>query len=175
MESRTQSPPPRAFSSKFESVVAPGRRRPPTALRLITGPLPPRSKPRHTLPSLPRPTFHTKAAQAKGSGPLPRPRVNELIPLGVVSNTPSKTPPVREVCHDLPLSFGIDGTGPSDDESEPSSPSSDVSSSEEVSPQPSRRIRAPWNHSSAIRVPFDVSAVIQPPRAAATSHPGFRC
>ncbi|KIJ24771.1 hypothetical protein M422DRAFT_29237 [Sphaerobolus stellatus SS14] len=33
------------------------RRPAPTALRLYTGPTPPRSQPKHRLPSLPRPTF----------------------------------------------------------------------------------------------------------------------
>ncbi|KDR81379.1 hypothetical protein GALMADRAFT_60000 [Galerina marginata CBS 339.88] len=33
------------------------RRSPPSSLRLTQGPMPPRSAPKHTLPSLPRPAF----------------------------------------------------------------------------------------------------------------------
>lgn len=38
------------------------RRAPPTSLRLIQGPTPPRNAPKHTLPSMPRPTFHPSPA-----------------------------------------------------------------------------------------------------------------
>ncbi|KAJ7756808.1 hypothetical protein DFH07DRAFT_958948 [Mycena maculata] len=45
------------------------RRSPPTSLRLVQGPVPPRSVPRHTLPSVPRPTFSQPAAVARGPAP----------------------------------------------------------------------------------------------------------
>ncbi|KAI6036887.1 hypothetical protein BKA83DRAFT_684368 [Pisolithus microcarpus] len=38
------------------------RRPPPSALRLFQGPLPPRSEPKHRLPSVPSPTFYPKGA-----------------------------------------------------------------------------------------------------------------
>ncbi|KAF8526832.1 hypothetical protein BU17DRAFT_82252 [Hysterangium stoloniferum] len=38
------------------------RRPPPTALRLHPGPTPPRSHPKHTLPSVPRPAFYAPKA-----------------------------------------------------------------------------------------------------------------
>ncbi|KAJ7771802.1 hypothetical protein B0H16DRAFT_1514779 [Mycena metata] len=46
------------------------RRSPPTSLRLVQGPVPPRSVPRHTLPSVPRPTFAQPATVVRG--PTPR-------------------------------------------------------------------------------------------------------
>ncbi|KAG6833493.1 hypothetical protein H0H87_006065 [Tephrocybe sp. NHM501043] len=38
------------------------RRAPPSSLRLVPGPTPPRNAPKHTLPSLPQPTFHPAPA-----------------------------------------------------------------------------------------------------------------
>lgn len=38
------------------------RRGPPSSLRLFQGPLPPRSHPKHTLPSFPRPVFRPEAS-----------------------------------------------------------------------------------------------------------------
>ncbi|KAJ8078476.1 hypothetical protein AAF712_001508 [Marasmius tenuissimus] len=48
------------------------RRAPPSALRLATGPTPPRNTPKHTLPSVPRPTFYPQAAVPRGPSPAPR-------------------------------------------------------------------------------------------------------
>ncbi|KAJ7445798.1 hypothetical protein B0H11DRAFT_402990 [Mycena galericulata] len=49
------------------------RRAPPTSLRLVQGPVPPRSLPRHTLPSVPRPTFSQPAMVARGPTPRQQP------------------------------------------------------------------------------------------------------
>ncbi|KAI0048228.1 hypothetical protein FA95DRAFT_1491300 [Auriscalpium vulgare] len=49
------------------------RRPPPTALRLVEGPLPPRGRAKFTLPSVPRPIFHPPAVVAHG--PVPRARL----------------------------------------------------------------------------------------------------
>jgi len=173
MEPRTRSPSPPAFSSKFESVVAPPRRRPPTALRLVAGPLPPRSKPKHTLPSIPRPAFYAKINDS--NGPTPRRRATTEVN-GVLS-FPQQVPTVRGKCRGLPPSFDSKDTyvvSKDGSDSEPSSPVSDGGSSDSSSSSPPgpQRIRAPWNHSSAIRVPFDVSAVIPAPRPAAVGNLG---
>ncbi|KAJ7684743.1 hypothetical protein DFH06DRAFT_1156500 [Mycena polygramma] len=45
------------------------RRAPPSSLRLVQGPVPPRSVPRHTLPSVPRPTFSQPAVVVRGPAP----------------------------------------------------------------------------------------------------------
>ncbi|KIY64905.1 hypothetical protein CYLTODRAFT_81973 [Cylindrobasidium torrendii FP15055 ss-10] len=45
------------------------RRLPPSPLNLVAGPAPPRSFPKHTLPSVPRPVFYPAQASA---GPAPR-------------------------------------------------------------------------------------------------------
>ncbi|KAI5983760.1 hypothetical protein EDD15DRAFT_2178468 [Pisolithus albus] len=48
------------------------RRPPPSALRLFQGPLPPRSEPKHRLPSVPSPTFYPKGALPRQPSPPPR-------------------------------------------------------------------------------------------------------
>ncbi|EKM55753.1 uncharacterized protein PHACADRAFT_96073 [Phanerochaete carnosa HHB-10118-sp] len=50
------------------------RRSPPTPLRLHQGPLPLRGKPKHTMPSLPRPAFHRPIPIAQGPASRPRAR-----------------------------------------------------------------------------------------------------
>ncbi|KAI6117606.1 hypothetical protein EDD16DRAFT_1588052 [Pisolithus croceorrhizus] len=47
------------------------RRPPPSALRLFQGPLPPRSEPKHRLPSVPSPTFYPKGALPRQPSPPP--------------------------------------------------------------------------------------------------------
>ncbi|KAF8919553.1 hypothetical protein CPB85DRAFT_1277089 [Mucidula mucida] len=53
------------------------RRSPPSALRLVPGPAPPRNVPKHTLPSVPRPTFYWPCNLGKG----PTPRSSNRSPL----------------------------------------------------------------------------------------------
>ncbi|KAI6151043.1 hypothetical protein BKA82DRAFT_1000921 [Pisolithus tinctorius] len=48
------------------------RRPPPSALRLFHGPLPPRSEPKHRLPSVPSPTFYPQGALPHQPSPPPR-------------------------------------------------------------------------------------------------------
>ncbi|KAK0448375.1 uncharacterized protein EV420DRAFT_856457 [Desarmillaria tabescens] len=45
------------------------RRAPPTALRLVPGPAPPRNAPKHTLPAVPRPTFYPPHSVGRGPSP----------------------------------------------------------------------------------------------------------
>ncbi|KAJ7871515.1 hypothetical protein B0H14DRAFT_2345176 [Mycena olivaceomarginata] len=48
------------------------RRSPPSSLRLWVGPVPARSIPKHTMPSMPRPTWAQPAALARGPSPRPQ-------------------------------------------------------------------------------------------------------
>ncbi|KAJ3881482.1 hypothetical protein F5051DRAFT_106447 [Lentinula edodes] len=50
----------------------PGRRAPPSPLRLVQGPTPPRSAPKHTMPSVPRPTFCPPMIVSRGATGRPR-------------------------------------------------------------------------------------------------------
>ncbi|KAF8078168.1 hypothetical protein FPV67DRAFT_38451 [Lyophyllum atratum] len=55
------------------------RRAPPTSLRLVQGPTPPRNAPKHTLPSVPRPAFHPTPA-AKQTAPIRSRSQSFLLP-----------------------------------------------------------------------------------------------
>ncbi|KAH9857807.1 hypothetical protein C2E23DRAFT_881373 [Lenzites betulinus] len=141
------------------------RRSPPTPLRLHAGPLPARGHPKHTLPSLPRPAFHGPALSYNTSptaGPVPRARMAHTA-----------LPPL--VIPDFGLPGALAGLFTAQ-ESAPSSPTSAGSSASvgstgsmgSVERKRSREfVRGPWDHSGAIRVPFDVGAVLPPPRPVA--------
>ncbi|KAI0670654.1 hypothetical protein C8Q78DRAFT_1079595 [Trametes maxima] len=149
------------------------RRSPPTPLRLHNGPLPARGKPKHTLPSLPRPAFCGPAPQ-QHTGPVPRARMlhTELPALAIPD-------PATGLPSGIPGLFG----GAMESASGPSSPTSAASSASSSSygygsagtgmgsgvPRKKSRefVRGPWDHSGAIHVPFDVGAVLPPPRPAA--------
>ncbi|KAI0798092.1 hypothetical protein C8Q75DRAFT_801983 [Abortiporus biennis] len=160
----SRSPSPPAFSSKFEAVVVAQRRSPPTALRLYTGPLPPRSKPKHTLPSIPRPAFDPKAHERQG--PIPRRRVK----------------PVQHVPYTQPAAFGHYGvqpivTMPSESYAQSAGAGAGAVSERRSSldnAAPITKMRAPWNHSSGLRVPFDVASVLKPPTPAVVCIPAYQ-
>ncbi|ETW85659.1 hypothetical protein HETIRDRAFT_414650 [Heterobasidion irregulare TC 32-1] len=121
------------------------RRPPPTALRLIDGPLPARGKSKFTLPSIPRPTFHPPSTVARG--PVPRSReVTSVITANAV------TSPQSQPSH-LPIP----------------SPVSTGRASPSPSLQSSKLTRGPWDHSRSISVPFDVESVLAPPKRVAVS------
>ncbi|KAI0075484.1 hypothetical protein K474DRAFT_1582781, partial [Panus rudis PR-1116 ss-1] len=86
------------------------RRRPPSPLRLVEGPLPPRNKPKHTLPSLPRPAFNPKVHIVTAPGPKPRRRVNSQADLtdSEGSLSPSSS---RSSLSDMPLRGPWDHSG----------------------------------------------------------------
>ncbi|RPD79785.1 hypothetical protein L226DRAFT_181106 [Lentinus tigrinus ALCF2SS1-7] len=141
------------------------RRSPPTPLRLHNGPLPARGKPRHTLPSIPRPAFYGPAPTLAAGGPVPRARMTHtelpslLIPVSTDPGAPS-------AFSALPMATtaisALEATW-----SGPSSPTS-ASSTASLPRKKSREfIRGPWDHSGAIHVPFDVGAVLPPPMPAA--------
>ncbi|RDX42679.1 hypothetical protein OH76DRAFT_1362362 [Lentinus brumalis] len=136
------------------------RRLPPTPLRLHEGPLPPRGKPRHTLPSLPRPAF-SGPAPTLNAGPVPRARMGhtELPPLVIPVSTDPSAPSAFSA---LPALSALEATW-----SGPSSPTSASSTASVPRKRSKEFIRGPWDHSGAIHVPFDVGAVLPPPMPAA--------
>lgn len=143
------------------------RRPPPTPLRLITGPLPTRRQPKHTLPSLPRPAYHLPIPVVQG--PLPRPRAKSIT--GPTELTLEIAAPQEFDMLPSRLSIGSMGRRASSDSemSSPVSASSRGSWSESgpSSPVGELSLKGPWVHSSSIKIPFDVSAVLPPPKPAA--------
>lgn len=140
------------------------RRSPPTPLRLVTGPLPTRRQPKHTLPSVPRPAFHPPVEVKQG--PIARARAKSLQE-------------AEQLAFELDQLLGIAlperrrSIGRRSVDSGASSPVS--VSSGPPSPQNERFVkRGPWDHSSSIRVPFDVEAVLRPLQPAALTQPMFR-
>ncbi|EGO21690.1 hypothetical protein SERLADRAFT_474423 [Serpula lacrymans var. lacrymans S7.9] len=115
------------------------RRSPPTALRLVQGPLPPRSQPRHTLPSVPRPVFQPVAYLPRGPSPTPRPRIP-----GESAATYSQLPP-------LDINFS---SAPSSNSSSPVLGSSPASGS---------RVRGPWDHHRSIELRVDIDSILKMP------------
>ncbi|KAG2158064.1 uncharacterized protein EDB93DRAFT_743153 [Suillus bovinus] len=115
------------------------RRAPPSALRLVQGPLPPRAAPKHTLPSLPCPAFR----------PLP----HEPIPQARIQRSDS----IRPILSDLPsLDVEIANTY-----------SSSLFTPRSSSPTSGHCIRGPWNHSSSISVQVDIDSLIAFPKPVA--------
>ncbi|KAI0646789.1 hypothetical protein C8Q79DRAFT_587086 [Trametes meyenii] len=157
------------------------RRSPPTPLRLHNGPLPARGKPKHTLPSLPRPAF-CGPAPSQHAGPVPRARMQHtelpalVIPDPTTAGLPSGVVPALFGAMAMAMAMES-ASGPSS----PTSAASSVSSAygyghghggagtgAGVPRKKSREfVRGPWDHSGAIHVPFDVGAVLPPPRPAA--------
>ncbi|KIP10334.1 hypothetical protein PHLGIDRAFT_125677 [Phlebiopsis gigantea 11061_1 CR5-6] len=134
------------------------RRPPPTPLRLVNGPLPPRRQPKHTLPSLPRPAFYPPIAVIQG--PVPRPRATSI--------SGDLVEPALELSLPEDIAFGLSLTSMSRRSSTDSVMSSRRSSMVSGPPSPALELksRGPWDHSSSIQIPFDVSAVLLPPKPA---------
>lgn len=164
------------------------RRPPPTPLRLVQGPLPLRSKPRHTLPSVPRPTYVPRVPAAKIPKARPRARIvgTEAVPivLTVVGrNHPAlydqSSGPTAQFSPTLSRKSSwseSDGScSPVSVDSHRSSVSLSRRSSYDLLELSDDgrggavplRPRGPWDHSSSIKIPFDVSVVLPPPRPAA--------
>lgn len=110
------------------------RRPPPSALRLFQGPLPPRSEPKHRLPSVPSPTFYPKGALPRQPSPPP----------GVKPNF------ARVACSELTrLGPEISMYGPSPT----SSPCCTT-----------KRRRGPWDDSSSLDLHVDVDSLLAVPK-----------
>lgn len=117
------------------------RRGPPSSLRLFQGPLPPRSQPKHALPSIPRPVFQSEAFLSRGSG-----QTRQAIP-----NHPDLPPLSLELA-------AICGSGGSGN----SSPTSSAGWS------PTKRVRGPWADSSCFGIVVDVDSILALPAPVAT-------
>ncbi|KIJ17085.1 hypothetical protein PAXINDRAFT_167886 [Paxillus involutus ATCC 200175] len=118
------------------------RRSPPSALRLFQGPLPPRSQPKHTLPSIPLPAFHPEAALPYGPTPALRSRPTHTFP-----DLPPLDLELAAICR--PSSSG--------NSSSTSSPTS----------SPTKRLRGPWDDSSSVGLVVDVDSILVMPKPAA--------
>ncbi|KAH0830282.1 hypothetical protein J3R83DRAFT_1647 [Lanmaoa asiatica] len=119
------------------------RRGPPSSLRLFQGPLPPRSQPKHTLPSVPRPVFRPEASLPRG--PAPAPRRRQASPDHLVS----------------PLSLELAAI------CRPSS-SGDSTPTSSLTWSPTKRVRGPWDDSSCFNFAVDVDSILALPKPAAT-------
>ncbi|KAI0807296.1 hypothetical protein C8Q74DRAFT_52637 [Fomes fomentarius] len=135
------------------------RRLPPTPLRLHNGPLPARGKPKHTLPSLPRPVFYgpTPIAATTAARAVPRARMTHAeLPALVIPEAATATIPFSAVSAMTAVEPSWSG------------PSSPTSASSTASSKKSREfVRGPWDHSGSIQVPIDVGAMLPPPMPAA--------
>ncbi|KAI0085429.1 hypothetical protein BDY19DRAFT_446811 [Irpex rosettiformis] len=165
------------------------RRNPPTPLRLHQGPLPSRTQPKHTLPSVPRPTFVPLAPA--GPGPLPRTRIQEAVPvvhydalrlsynqLPILAK-PSRLTSGSSQSHSRQSSWDSDGaTSPTGSvytngsvsrRSSVDSLASDSNWQEEEKNHMPVRQRGPWDHSASIQVHVDVESVLPLPRPVAVN------
>ncbi|KAH9951496.1 hypothetical protein B0H21DRAFT_285987 [Amylocystis lapponica] len=147
------------------------RRAPPTPLRLVTGPLPARGKPRHTLPSIPRPAFNP-AAHVVQTGPVPRSRASAPEPVDSYM-TPAQLLPFM-----IPMSRGYSsgsssptsaGSGSSDgDRSRSPSPAERMLRKERTHSRSSSTESSRSSvHSRSASMSFDISTILAPPRPAA--------
>lgn len=117
------------------------RRPPPSALRLVQGPLPPRYVPKHTLPSLPCPAFQPEASLPRKPLPSPRSRRADSVQL-TFPNLPPLDAEIATICRS-------------------------ASSTPTSSPTSEKRIRGPWEHSGCINVQVDVGSLLAFPEPAA--------
>ncbi|KAJ4501755.1 hypothetical protein C8R41DRAFT_13131 [Lentinula lateritia] len=118
----------------------PGRRAPPSPLRLVQGPTPPRSAPKHTMPSVPRPTFCPPMIVSRGA--TGRPRASALQVDVVMKEIKSASlSPLS--AHASPRSLGSISESPT-----------------------TLRVRGPWDHSASIILPFEAEEILAPLKAA---------
>ncbi|KZT03529.1 uncharacterized protein LAESUDRAFT_335846 [Laetiporus sulphureus 93-53] len=132
------------------------RRPAPTPLRLMTGPVPRRGAPKHTLPSLPRPAFHPPVRISKG--PVPRERAHALVM--PEPDAFARTLPIAPLRSPTSARSGsTDGcTSRSSSESTRSRRSSSPPFAEDL------RVRGPWEkHTRAFELGIDISTVVVPP------------
>ncbi|KAJ7702401.1 hypothetical protein B0H17DRAFT_1044220 [Mycena rosella] len=118
------------------------RRSAPTALRLVQGPVPPRSVSKHTLPSVPRPTFSQPATVVRG----PTPRQHSRSPSGEDALLATKFADLPAIV--IPPSSSLPGS---------------LLSATTPTPSTSRgSMRGPWDHSGSISLPLDVESLLKP-------------
>ncbi|EPQ58243.1 hypothetical protein GLOTRDRAFT_110096 [Gloeophyllum trabeum ATCC 11539] len=140
------------------------RRPPPSALRLVPGPTPPRGQPKHVLPSLPNPTFQPPS-MLRGPSPRPRTKADTMS-----SHTRNPEPAMGAVSHlghrshaSLPALIipGMAGMEPS--------PTPVTRSPSPTSSSGSKFVPGPWDHSRSIVVPLNVDTLLAAPKPAAVS------
>ncbi|CCM03845.1 uncharacterized protein FIBRA_05994 [Fibroporia radiculosa] len=150
------------------------RRPAPSPLRLVQGPLPLRGKPKHTLPSLPRPVFHPPARLSQG--PVPRERTHALTsPPDDAENHLSRldVTPLALLSLEGAMSPTSSIGGHSDGMRSRTSLESSRSSGERSrssSPPPEReiRIQGPWvKHARSFSLPIDINTIVVPPQPVA--------
>lgn len=129
------------------------RRPPPTALRLIEGPTPPRGYVRHKLPSLPRPTWYPPSFVPKASPSRTAIAVTIRYEDSSLSSSANRcrTKVTFPECLSSLGAIDIPGSPPSSASSWASSTSSGASSR-----------RGSWDFSHARSLPFDVESVLKP-------------
>jgi len=150
------------------------RRPAPSSLILHKGSLPMRGQPRHTLPSVPRPTFAPSIASSSTSrNVLPDvvvpPASMYSLPAGNVSVTSVYSarsfsssefslsqPARRSIERDLVLPNLSPSLSPMSPSYSPGAP-------------PRKVVRGPWDHSRAVSLPIDVDAILTPPKPVAIS------
>ncbi|KAJ7090192.1 hypothetical protein B0H15DRAFT_948714 [Mycena belliarum] len=119
------------------------RRSPPTSLRLVQGPVPPRSVSKHTLPSVPRPTFAQPATMVRG--PAPRQAMQRADPL--LAAKYADLPAIV-----IPPTVSLPGS---------------LLSATSPSPRARKSIRGPWDHSGSIATPINMESLLTPLKRAA--------
>ena len=125
------------------------RRPPPTSLRLVTGPTPPRHKPKHVLPSIPLPTFYPLRVKESDLQAAAARQTMERRQMMAHRELPTL---------DIPLPYGSGSCN--------TSPVSAGSMREEGR---GKIIKGPWDHSGCILVDFDVESVLAPLKPVAVS------
>jgi len=147
------------------------RRPAPSPLRLVDGPLPRRGKPKHTLPSIPRPAFHPPTRLTEGAAPRERARSFTPEPaLPREHTTLSELPPLA-----IPLLSGSSSpTSSSYSGSTVGRRSRTSSESSRLSGERSRlsmdevKVHGPWEkHARSFSLPIDINTVVVPPRPVA--------
>lgn len=142
------------------------RRPPPTPLRLYVGPLPPRSQPKHTLPSVPRPAYAASMSKTKSR----EHDVKAIDLLTMLPCTATDPPPAiinfasqdgiaghRRRLSGSPTLRGSEGVLHMGSSRRGSLESMRQETENQV------RYRGPWDHSASIKLPFDISTVVTPP------------
>jgi len=129
------------------------RRQPPTALRLVTGPTPPRNRPKHTLPSIPAPTFHA-ASSITPKHAAPRQTAEKRARM-----TFAQLPP-------LDISFTTTSSG----NTSPVSAGSVKSVGSIKGLGAGGKVqRGPWDHSGTIALDINVESMLAPLKPVAVS------
>jgi len=136
------------------------RRPPPTALRLATGPTPPRYNPKHVLPSVPLPTFNPLPISGSHSTHASAPRQTIERRQRI---THTEVPPL-----DIP--FFAAGNGSGSGNNSPTSAGSMQAGGGKI------LVRGPWDHSGSIPFEFDVESILAPLKPVVVSPgPGSSC